>query len=78
MLVYSGNMVDDYRLAKVTRVFPDERKIVRTVEIQYRRKNRLEDINTYKSRPLITEEVGVQRLCLLQAVDEENLCGADS
>ena len=37
MLVYSGNMVDDYRLAKVTRVFPDERKIVRTVEIQYRR-----------------------------------------
>ena len=78
MLVYSGNMVNDYPFAKVTRVFPDERKIVRTVEIQYRRKNRLENINTYKSRPLITEEVGVQRLCLLQAVGEEKLCGADS
>ena len=68
---YQGNLVDDYRIAKVSKVFPDDRDIVRTVEVSFRRKGKDEGSRIYKSRPLSTEKVGVQRLALLQAVGEE-------
>ena len=70
MLVYQGNMVDDYRLAKVSKIFPDSRDIVRSVEIQYRKKDKREKLEDYRSKPLVSEVVGVQRLALLQGVGE--------
>ena len=71
MMVYQGNITNDYRLAKVVNVFPDERGIVRSVEISYRKRNKREKPDEYKSRPLTTEKIGVQRLALLQAAGEE-------
>ena len=70
MLVYQGNMVDDYRLAKVSKIFPDSRDIVRSVGIQYRKKDKREKLEDYRSKPLVSEVVGVQRLALLQGVGE--------
>ena len=71
MLNYKGNLVDDYRLALVTKVFPDEKGLVRTVQISFRKRNSREPANVYKSKPLASEKVGVQRLSLIQPVDEE-------
>ena len=71
MMVYKGNMVDDYRLAKVMQVYPDVKGLVRTVQVGYRRKDRREKPEIYKSKPLSLEQVGVQRLALLQAAGEE-------
>ena len=71
MMVYKGNLVDDYRLAKVMQVYPDVKGLVRTVQVGYRRKDRREKLEIYKSKPLSLEKVGVQRLALLQAAGEE-------
>ena len=77
MMVYKGNLVDDYRLVRVVQVFPDERGLIRTVKVAYRRKDRREKPEVYKSKPLAEEEVGVQRLALLQAAGEEPPSGCD-
>ena len=70
MVHYPGNMTDDYRIAKVTQVFPDKKKLVRTVEIAYRRRNKKEPAAVFKSKPLVTERVHVQKLSLLQSAGE--------
>ena len=77
MMRYQGNLVNDYRLAMVTEVFPDERGIVRTVRVSYRKRDRREKPEVYRSKPLVTEIIGVQRLALLQAVGEEQPTGLD-
>ena len=77
MMVYKGNLVDDYRLAMVTQVFPDERDIVRTVEVSYRKRSKRESPEVYRSKPLVREKIGVQRLSLLQAVGEDKPTGLD-
>jgi hypothetical protein len=77
MMLYKGNLVDDYRLAKVVQVFPDERNLVRTVEVSYRKRIKKEPREVYKSKDLVTEKIAVQRLSLLQAVDEELADGED-
>ena len=69
--------MNDYRLAMVTEVFPDERGIVRTVRVSYRKRDRREKPEVYRSKPLVTEIIGVQRLALLQAVGEEQPTGLD-
>ena len=71
MMVYKGNLVNDYRLAKVINVYPDERNIVRSVDIAYRRRDKREKPEVYKSKPPIIENIGVQRLSLLQAAGED-------
>ena len=71
MMRYEGNLVDDYRIAKVSHVFPDRRNLVRTVEVSYRRRDKREDPEVYKSKPLSSEKIGVQRLALLQGVGEQ-------
>ena len=71
MMRYEGNLVDDYRIAKVSDVFPDRRNLVRTVEVSYRRRDKREDPEVYKSKPLSSEKIGVQRLALLQGVGEQ-------
>ena len=71
MVTFPGNMTDEYRVAKVVKVFPDKNNLVRTVDIAYRRRNRREPAAAYKSAPLVVEEgVHVQKLSLLQAADE--------
>ena len=70
MLNYKGNLVDDYKLAKVTDVYPDEQGVVRTVQVSYRKRYKREPVEVYRSKPLVSEKVGVQRLTLLQPVDE--------
>ena len=70
MVNYSNNFTDDYRIAKVTKVFPDSKGLVRTVEISYRRRNKREPASIYKVKPLVTEEVHVQKLSLLHSEGE--------
>ena len=72
MMNYPGNIQDDYRLAKVTKVHPDKRGLVRTVTVGYRRRNKREvnTIDNYKSKPLVEEQVAVQRLSLLVPANE--------
>ena len=77
MMLYKGNMVDDYRLVKVVQVFPDKRGLIRTVKVAYRRKDSREKPEVYRSKPLTEEEVGVQRLALLQAAGEEPPTGLE-
>ena len=75
MMLYKGNLVDDYRLAKVTQVYPDEKNLVRTVDVSFRRRSRNESREVYKSKDLVTEKIAVQRLSLLQAAGEQLASG---
>ena len=72
MMNYPGNIQDDYRLAKVTKVHPDKLGLVRTVTVGYRRRNKREvnTIDNYRSKPLVEEQVAVQRLSLLVPANE--------
>ena len=72
MLTYKGNLVDDYRLARVTKSFPDSQGLICSVLISYRKKIRGEGAEEYRSKPLVSEKVGVQRLTLLYAAGEES------
>ena len=65
MMLYPGQFKNDYRLAKVTKIHPDKKGLVRTVSVSYRRRDSREQPRVYKSKPLIEEKVSVQRLSLL-------------
>ena len=67
MMWYKGNMKDHYRLARIVEVFPDQKGLVRTVRVKYRKKNTREPKEVCSSKNLIEEKVSVQRLQLLQA-----------
>ena len=71
LMRYAGNLVDDYRLGLITKVYPDARGIVKTVEVSYRKRDAREKPEVYKSKPLTAMDVGVQRLALIQAVGED-------
>ena len=68
---YPNNLVDDYRLARVCSVHPDSKDIVRTVTVRYRKRNKTEKPSVYSAKPLTEENVAVQRLSLLVAMDDD-------
>ena len=49
----------------------DKNGLVRTVIIGYRRRNKNEKAEVYKKKPLVLEQVSVQRLSLLLPKDEK-------
>ena len=71
MMHYANNLVDDYRLARVCSVQPDAKNLVRTVTVKYRKKNKTEKPLVYSAKPLTEENVAVQRLSLLVAMDDD-------
>ena len=70
MMIYAGNLKNDYRLARVLKTHPDRSGLVRTVTVGFRRKNNREKPEVYKSKPLVEEQVSVQRLSLLVPSNE--------
>ena len=71
MMCYPNQLKDDYRIAKVIEAFPDEKNLVRTVRVAYRKRDRRERSDVYWKKPLVEETVAVQRLSLLQAAGED-------
>ena len=73
MMWYAGNMKDHYRLARVSETFPDQKGLVRTVTVKYRKKNPREPKTVCTSKNLVEEKVAVQRLQLLQAAADDHI-----
>ena len=72
-MYYPSSVQDDYRLAKITETFPDEKGLVRTVRVCYRKRDKREKMLPYKAKPLTEELVAVQRLSVLLPVSEQSL-----
>ena len=72
-MYYPSSVQDDYRLAKITETFPDEKGLVRTVRVCYRKRDKREKVLPYKAKPLTEELVAVQRLSVLLPVSEQTL-----
>ena len=70
MLRYHKQFKDDYFLAKVTEVHPDDYGLVRKVKVSYRKKNPRESAGIYKSKPLLCEQAAIHRLHRLDLADE--------
>ena len=70
MMWYTGNMKDHYRLARIVEMFPDQKGLVRTVRVKYRKKNMKEPKTVCSSKNLVEEKVSVQRLQLLESTSE--------
>ena len=70
---YPSSIQGDYRLAKIIDIFPDEKGLVRTVRIAYRKRDKREKALSYKSKPLENEIVSVQRLSVLLPVSEQGV-----
>ena len=70
MMKYPGNMRDDYRLARVMETFPDDKGLVRTVKVSYRKRDKREPSDVYWKKAPISEIVPIQRLAILQAAGE--------
>jgi hypothetical protein len=69
-MCYSGNVKDNYRLAKLVEVFPDRKNLGRTVRVAYSKRDKREPKEVYRNKPLIEEKVAVQRLQLIYSSDE--------
>lgn len=68
---YPNSIKDHYRLARVVDTFPDEKGLVRTVLVSYRRRDKRETAAQYKAKPLVKEKVSVQRLSVLLPISEQ-------
>ena len=73
MVDYANALKDDYRIARVSKTHPDQSGLVRTVTVEYRKRDVREDPVKYKSKPLVQELMSVQRLCLLVPLSEQNM-----
>ena len=69
LLKYDSKIRGTYRLCRVKETFPDIYGLVRTVEVEYRPKVK-EDGLPYKPKKMEILRVGVQRLALIQAVED--------
>ena len=67
---YAGNFQDDYRIARVLEVYPDNKGLIRTVKVGFRRRDKREKPEDYWKKPLQEEQVAIQRLSILQAAGE--------
>ena len=77
MMKYAGNINDEYRLARVMEVYPDSKGLVRTVKVGYRKRDKREGAEVFWKKPLTEERVAVQRLAMLQAVNEPLVSGPE-
>ena len=81
LLYYPGSLTARYKLVKVVEVHPDERGIVRTVSIIYKKKNKKEKPEELKKNSMVKERIGVQRLILIQPAStkkvDENVDSAE-
>ena len=73
LMTYVGNLKDDYRMVRVTKVHPDKKGLVRTVTVAYRKRDSREGSDVYWKKPLTEEIVHVQRLSVLVSADEQKL-----
>ena len=71
LLYYPGAMASRYKLVKVIETFPDEVGKVRTVRITYKRRDKREKSNKIFQRSMVKERIGVQRLIVIQCVEEQ-------
>lgn len=71
-MYYPSSVKDDYRLARVCETFPDEKGLVRTVRVCYRKRDKRESRTEYKAKPLTEELVSVQRLSVLLPASEQS------
>jgi len=71
LLYFPGSLAGQYKLVRVVDVHPDQKGIVRTVSIVFRKKNAREGPTELK-KGLVKEKVGVQRLLLVQPAHEEH------
>ena len=70
MLRYAKQFKDDYCLAKVSQIHPDDDGLVRKVTVNYRKRNPRDPADVYRSKPLISEQVAIHRLHRLELADE--------
>ena len=71
LMYYPSSIKSDYRLARIVETFPDEKGLVRSVRVSYRKKAKNESSKKYKVKPLTKEIVAVQRLVLLLPYSEQ-------
>ena len=70
-MYYPSSIKNDYRLARIVETFPDEKGLVRSVRVCFRKRSRNESATDYKAKPLSEEIVAVQRLALLLPYSEQ-------
>ena len=71
-IYYPSSIKDHYRLARVVETKPDEKGLVRSVKVCYRKKNKREGLKEYRAKPLTQEWVAVQRLSVLIPASEQS------
>ena len=73
MMGYIGNLKDDYRLAKVKEVYPDDKGLVRSVLVAFRKRDCREKPQSYWKKQVTREVVAIQRLHLLVPSEERTI-----
>ena len=72
LLYYPGTLAGKFKMVKVVETHPDEKGLVRTVTILMRKKKSKEKPDKLDNKKsLLKERVGVQRLVVIQPVDEQ-------
>ena len=64
LLTFPGNVKDDYILARVPQVHPEEKNLVRRVSVKYKRKNAREARTVCRSKQDGGEDCGCSEACV--------------
>ena len=72
LLYFPGILKLKYKLVRVVEVHPDEKGIVRTVAIIYKKKNAREKATDFSKNKLVKDKVGVQRLIVIQPANDNH------
>ena len=71
LIEFANPVKDEYRVGRILKTHPDTSGLVRTVTVVYRKKDIRDTVEQYRSKPLIQEDMAVQRLCLLVPISEQ-------
>ena len=80
LVLYDSKMVaGDYRLARIVEVHPDPHGVIRTVTVAYQPRDSRERVSKkppyLKNKELVHLRLGVQRICVIQPVEEQEGVG---
>ena len=71
VMVQDSNLIrGDWRLGRVVEIYPDDKGVVRNVEVEYKLQNPDESPKVYKSKPFSRIRRAVQRLVVVMAAEE--------
>ena len=72
MLRFSNQLKNQYKMGRIIDIHPDERGLVRSVTVKYRKKSSREKTEIISSKNITIERIGIQRIVIILPLEEQD------